>query len=180
MAASSARGNQRVDFEPRWYLRLTGLCGGGAPLRATLMAIPETSPEYGVVRRVWRSPRTRERRAERRVGGPRARERDVQRWMRLGPARLGSFGLGVLHAVGQSVRVHQHCGVRSCTAVALSVWCCLPPYSSFSGGFLFCGFVICICADCGWSCGGVLSLPSSLCAVLTVLMSQSDRPTSIV
>jgi hypothetical protein len=65
----------------------SGICG--APLRATLMAIPETSPEYGVVRRVWRSPRTRERRAERRVGGPRARERDVQRWMRLGPRAFG-------------------------------------------------------------------------------------------
>jgi hypothetical protein len=54
-----------------------------------------------------RSQRTRERRAEWRVGGPRARE--------------SCFGFGVLHAVEQSVSVQRHCGVGSCTAVALLV-----------------------------------------------------------
>ena len=46
----------------------------------------------------------RERRAEWRVGGPRARE--------------SYFGLGILHAVELSVSVQHHCGVVSRMAVA--------------------------------------------------------------
>jgi hypothetical protein len=41
----------------------------------------------------WRSPRTRERCAKWRVGGPRARECDVQRWKRRGPRAFGVFEL---------------------------------------------------------------------------------------
>jgi hypothetical protein len=60
-----------------------------------------------------RSPRTRERRAEWRVGGLHTRE--------------SCFGFGVLHVVRGSVSVQHHCGVGSCMAVALSAWWCLPP-----------------------------------------------------
>jgi hypothetical protein len=99
---------------------------GGAPLRAALTAILETSTERGAVRRVWRSLRTRERRAEWLVGGPRARE--------------SCFGLGVLHAVWWSVWVQQHYDDGSCTTVAHSVWWCLPSYSFVCGGLHFNGF----------------------------------------
>jgi hypothetical protein len=67
-----------------------------------------------------RSPRTRERRAEWQVGGPRARE--------------SCFGFVVLQAARRLVSVQHHHGVGSCRAVALSVWWCLPLCYSFSGG----------------------------------------------
>jgi hypothetical protein len=87
---------------------------GGAPLGATSTAILETTTKCGAVWRVWRSPRTRERRAEWRVGGSRACE---------------SFGLGILHAVGLSVSVQHHCGVEPRTVVALQ---CGGVFSFFS------------------------------------------------
>jgi hypothetical protein len=75
MLAAVAWGKRREDFVPR--RRSSGLLqvpGGGAPLPAALTAIPETSQERELVRRVWRSPCTRERRVEWWVGGPRACE----------------------------------------------------------------------------------------------------------
>jgi hypothetical protein len=72
-------------------LRLVAVLQGGAHLRATTTTILETTLERGAVRRVWRSTCTRERRAEWRVGGPRARE--------------SCFGLSVLRAAWWSLWV---------------------------------------------------------------------------
>jgi hypothetical protein len=92
--------------------------GGRVPLLTTLPAILGTSPECGAVWRVWRSLRTRMRRAEWWVGGPRARVRDVQRRTRQDPRALGCLGLSAFHADMRSAWVQQHCGVGSCTTVA--------------------------------------------------------------
>jgi hypothetical protein len=81
MATTCARGKQRDYSSLCGCLQFDSTSEGGAPLRASSAAIFETSLERGVVRRVWRSLRTRERRAEWRVGGP--------------PARESCFGLGV-------------------------------------------------------------------------------------
>jgi hypothetical protein len=128
-------------------LRLVAVPEGGAPLRAALTVILETSQECGAVWWVQRSPRTRERDgcAEWRVGGPCARE--------------SCFRLGVLHVVRWSVRVQQHCGVGSCTAVAPLVWWCLPSAPLSAAGFTSVVFVTCLR---GWSCGLALSLVSLL------------------
>jgi hypothetical protein len=61
---------------------------------------------------------------------------DVQRRKRWGPRALGCFGLSVLHVVGQSAWVQQHCGGGSCTTVTLSVRWCLLLCSSISAGSL--------------------------------------------
>ena len=66
------------------------------------------------------------RRAEWRVGGPRARECGVQWRKWRGPRALGCSGLGVFHAVGRSVWVQQHCGVWVLHSSGLLVWWCLP------------------------------------------------------
>jgi hypothetical protein len=78
--------------------------GGEAPFRATSTTIFETTPKCGAVQRVWKSPRTRERRVEWRVGSPRTRE-----WLR---TRFSSL----CRDVGT---VQQHCGVVSLLAVFL-------------------------------------------------------------
>jgi hypothetical protein len=86
------RGMQLVDFEPRWWSGgLIRVPRSGALLPSSLTAIPETCSERGAVQRGWRSLRTRERYAELRVGGPRARVRcptsEVARPPRIGLLR---------------------------------------------------------------------------------------------
>jgi hypothetical protein len=78
-------------------------------------------------------PCARERRVEWRVGGPRARERLSSSG---GPRTLGCFGLDVLHAVGWSAWVQQHCGDGSCTAAALFGAVVPAPMLLFSCGSL--------------------------------------------
>jgi hypothetical protein len=56
--------------------------------------------------------------------------------------------------------VQKHCGVGSCTAVAPSVWWCLPSAALSAAGFTSVVFVTCLR---GWSCGFALSLLSLLC-----------------
>jgi hypothetical protein len=111
-----------------WWLNsvLVGRCTSSFFVAAIL----GTSPERGVVWRVWRPPRIDERRAEWRVGGPRARVRGVQQRKWRGPRVLGCFGLGAFMSPGGRFWMRQHCGVGSCAAMALSVWWCLSPSSS--------------------------------------------------
>jgi hypothetical protein len=92
---------------------------------------------------------------------PRMRE-GVQRQMRRGPRVLVCFRLGILHAVGSSVWVQQHCGVRSCTAVALFGAVVPAPLLLISGDLLLRSDT---CGPAGGSCGCFLSPASALCVV---------------
>jgi hypothetical protein len=131
------RGMQLVDFEPRWWSGgLIRVPRSGALLPSSLTAIPETCSERGAVQRGWRSLRTRERGMLSCGLEVPAHTCDAQRRKWRGPRALGCFGLGVLHVVGRSAWVQQHCGGGSCTAVTLSVRWCLLLSSSISGGSL--------------------------------------------
>jgi hypothetical protein len=125
-----------------------GFPGDRAPLLATLAAILGTCPERGVVRRVG--------------GGPRARERVSNGGCGEAPACWFCFRLGVLHAVRWSAWVQQHCGVRSCTAVALFGAVVPAPLLLIGGGLLLRSDT---CGPAGGSCGCFLSPVSALCVV---------------
>jgi hypothetical protein len=123
-------------------------------------------------------PAHEKRRAEWQVGGPHARERGVQRWKWRGLCALGCFGLGVFPCRRRSTWVQQHCGVGSCTVVALSVWWCLLPSDPPSALDHFSGFDTRKCG-CGWKL--LLYFVSSVVvsSVLAVLMSQSNWSLSL-
>jgi hypothetical protein len=92
--ASDAREMQRHDFEPWWWAYdLIWVPGAGH----SFYLDDNSWNEPGAWSRAagWRSPHMRERRAEWRVGGPRARESDVLRQKRRSPRVLGVSGLGV-------------------------------------------------------------------------------------
>jgi hypothetical protein len=117
-----ARGGSNVMISSHdGGLRLVAAPGGRASVRASSTAILDTSPErepcggFG-------GPRARERRAEWRVGGPRARKSG---WLRFRWSSRRRW----------SVWLQQLGGIGSRMAAVLSVQCCLPLGFSIGGGF---------------------------------------------
>jgi hypothetical protein len=82
----------------------------------------------------------------------------VAGWWSPRHARVASDAV-FLHAARWPFLVQQHCGVGSCTAVALSVWWCLPLRSFSAAVFTSVVFDTCMRA---WSYGFALSFLSSL------------------
>jgi hypothetical protein len=150
-------------------LRLDLIHGGEALLRATSTTILETSTERGAVRRVWRSPHTRGRCVEWRVGCPRARE--------------SCFGLGVLHVPGGWFGCNNTTtlGPARQWPIRCDGACPLAPLSA--AAFTSVVYITCMSAACGWSCCCCccfVSLVVVVSRVLVVLMSQSNRPVRLV